>query len=282
LGSWTVPSVYDGNWHHMKLTYDTGSDEYILYIDGISYGDLAGTEDAITISTHRLEIGCNGGTEQVMGVIDEFKVYSPLSGAIDDLAQGGDTSDSDEYLFDEDNDYTLDFDTVDAQGRGEYMFLGSDSMFSGINVDLETNGSTDSGSLNLDWEYWDGDSWADLESITGFADTTNHFTTDGHVHWDENPTNWRPYSVNGSTDLYCIRTSLNNSSSEYGTDPVENFIKSDTLILQYLSSVTADNQTLVVVPERLWVFLILAPVLRLLLKKKRRRRRRRKFLRFLR
>ena len=139
-------------------------------------------------------------------------------------------------------------------------------MFSGINVDLQTNGSGTSPDLN--WHYWDGDSWADLESISGFTDGTSNLTQDGAVYWSANPTNWRKYSVNGSTDLYYIRTSLNNSSGTYTTDPVENFIKTDILILQYLSNVTAVDQTLVVVPENLLWFLLGAPLIPGFLRKK--------------
>ena len=60
--------------------------------------------------------------------------------------------------------------------------------------------------VNLNWQYWAGNEWADLENISGFTDATNHLTQDGAVYWSANPTNWRPYSVNGSTDLYYIRT----------------------------------------------------------------------------
>jgi len=93
------------------------------------------------------------------------------------LLPRGDTADVKEYLFDEENDYILDFDSVDADAteRGEYLFLGADTMFAGLNVDLATNGAS-SGSLNLVWEYWNGTSWADLESISGFTDNTSNLT----------------------------------------------------------------------------------------------------------
>jgi hypothetical protein len=192
---------------------------------------------------------------------------------LDTLAVGGDTSDSGEYLFDEDNDYTLDFDPVDASGtqRGKYLHLGSESMFSGINFDLATDGAT-GGTLNLVWEYWDGDSWEDLEGISGFTDDTSNLTSDGAVYWTSNPTNWRSYSVNGNTDQYYIRVSLNASSGTYSTDPVENLIRTDIIYIQYLGNITEADQTLIVIPEGLLPLLALIPLVPGLSRKKLRRR----------
>ncbi|OQX51539.1 hypothetical protein B5M47_00310 [candidate division CPR3 bacterium 4484_211] len=263
-------------WVHIRMQWDDSAPlatQQRVFINGVEPSHTDDTDDLDTSSwtwNANWTISSGSAGFDAGGIFDEIKVYN-LADTPTSLAQGGDTADSDEYLFSETRDYTLDFEPVDSNNRGEYVFFGSDSMFSGINVDLETNGAT-GGTLNLDWEYWDGDSWANLESISGFTDGTNNLTQDGAVYWDETPTNWRPYSVNGSTDLYYIRASLNNSSGTYTTNPVENFIKTDILILQYLGDITSNDQTLVVVPEYLWPFLGVVPALPGLLRRRRKKR----------
>ncbi|MFC1790241.1 DUF2341 domain-containing protein [Patescibacteria group bacterium] len=269
-----------GDWVHLRVEWDDTAalgTQQRLFLNGVepTHTDPATDYDSSGLTLHQyFYLGANN-TSEPDAIYDEFRMYSGAQTEPDDLAAGGDTADSDEYLFDEDNDYTLDFDTVDASGRGEYAYFGSETMVSGFNIDLETNGAT-AGTLNLDWEYWNGSAWASLESISGFTDGTSHLTQDGAVYWDENPTNWRPYSMNGSTDLYYIRTSLNNSSSEYSTDPIENFIKTDVLILQYLSDVTSADQTLIVIPEQLWFMFVILPAGLWYSNKKKRKSRRKK------
>ncbi len=260
--TWTTTiNAFDGEWHHLRFTWDTTNDSYYLYIDGVSQGQKTTAFNAIDIGAYNLIIGNSPyGTYgySINGLMDEFKIYSTVLGP-DPIAKGGNTADADEYLYDSSDDYTFSFDPVDASNRGEYLYLGSDSMVSGFNIDLQTNGAT-AGSLNLDWEYWNGSSWASLEAITGFTDTTSNLTTDGRIYWTENPTNWRPYSLNGATDLYCIRASLNASSATYSADPVENLVTTDILTFQYLGDVSSDNQTFeVVIPENLWLGLVILP-----------------------
>ncbi|HUW21054.1 MAG TPA: LamG-like jellyroll fold domain-containing protein, partial [Candidatus Bathyarchaeia archaeon] len=264
-----------GDWVHLKVDWDEDAvvaDQMRIFINGVEpnpHNDDTDNYSDASLLVHDFYISGDTDARDADGIIDEFRIYGGEQDNPDKLAEGGDTADTDEYLFDEENDYILDFDPVDADAteRGEYLFLGADTMFAGVNVDLATNGAS-SGSLNLVWEYWNGTSWADLESISGFTDGSSNLTTDGAIYWDANPTNWRPYSVNGSTDLYYIRASLKDDSGTYTTDPVENFIKTDILILQYLGNITSDNQTLVVVPEKLLLWLLLAPVLPLVIRKK--------------
>ncbi|MFC1727465.1 LamG-like jellyroll fold domain-containing protein [Patescibacteria group bacterium] len=465
--SWDAVSVslYDGEWHHVRLVYDADTDTPELYLDGVEQTRDATTAwTAITPNTNTYLGNTSQQDAQIGGTIDEIKFYSG-NAAIDTLAKGGDTSDSDEYLFDEDSDYTLDFDADDANNRGEYVFLGSDSMFSGVNVDLATDGvdngseidsnfegadsdlcgggdnwdtgncegsdtivgnetgtvydgtysaratlvsdgSNDTavvmenlsssqgtiysrfhfnldyeglgsndkillfacqdttvyktssiklredgsgnlelgvdtsdetetwagsdgyiqldtwymletkmyrhassgtmdlwlngenilsvtgydtgdndygrcyigleyqttanqiyydnvvirdGTMEYDWEYWDGSAWQNL-TITGtYGMRTEAFLDDGTFWWDDPPTNWRPYSVNGSTDLYWIRGHLD--AGTYSTDPAENLIRTDIIYIQYLSNVTSSDQTIVVVPEQLWLFLAFVPII---------------------
>ncbi|MDD4924807.1 MAG: LamG domain-containing protein, partial [Dehalococcoidales bacterium] len=275
VNSWDAVTVniYDGGWHHVRLEYDAATDTPDLYLDSIlQTRDATSAWNAITPQTNTYIGDVSSSDRNIAGIIDEFRVYSPASGGIDDLAAGGNTADSDEYLFDEDSDYTLDFEAVDASSRGEYFFLGADSMYSGINVDLATVGAT-GGTLNLDWEYWNGYSWSSLESITGFTDGTSNLTQDGAVYWTISPTNWRPYSVNGGADLYYIRCFLNNTSGSYTTSPIENFIKTDILILQYLGTVSSVDQTLVVVPEFLWPLLTVIPFIPAAMRKRSKKKR---------
>jgi hypothetical protein len=181
--------------------------------------------------------------------MDEFKVYDfngtgTNAGTIQ-IAAGGDEADSSEYLADSTNDYTFYFAPVDSSNRGEYLFIKSDSQFSGINVDLDTNGAT-GGTLNLDWEYWNGSSWASLEAVTGFTDTTNNLTTDGSIYWNTTPSGWSPYSNHGGHEFYYIRTSLNNTSGTYTTSPVENLIRTDILNFRLESDLSSNDRTLAI------------------------------------
>ncbi len=235
-------SIYDGSWHHIKLTYDAATDVPDLYLDGIlQIRDATSAWNAITPQTNTY-IGNNSGTNHIGGIIDEFRIYDAAATPVT-IAKGGNTADASEYLGRTNNNYTLSF-APKITERGEYLFFGSDSMFSGLNIDLATLGTT-AGSLNLDWEYWNGTAWADLEAISGFTDGTSNLTQDGAVYWTNIPTNWRLYSVNGSTDLYYIRVSLNSSSGTYTASPVENTIWTDVLLVQLLSNISLQNQTFI-------------------------------------
>ncbi len=238
----STPSIYDGEWHLVRFEYDFTANNLTLYIDGESQGTQ--TNDYPSEDTgYNLIIGNRYSQERpAEGIIDEFKVYGSSTSEPDTLAAGGDTDNSDEYLFDTTSDYTLAFEPVDANNRGEYLFIGADEPFRGANIDLDTLGTT-SGTLNLDWEYWNGIQWSNLENITGFNDGTGNLTSDGAVSWTETPTDWSRYAPTWGSDQYYVRASLNNSSSSYTVSPVENKIKSDTLNLQYLSSLSGADQT---------------------------------------
>ncbi|MBU1110703.1 LamG domain-containing protein, partial [Patescibacteria group bacterium] len=248
-----------GEWVHLRVTWDSGAssgETLRIFINGQepTHSHNDDFKNTFDIDNGTIYFDNTNISDHADGIYDEIMIFGGSDDEPTTLAQGGNTADSSEYLFSEAQDYTLDFVPVDASNRGEYVFFSADSMFSGVNVDLETAGAT-GGTLNLDWEYWNGTAWASLESITGFTDGTSNLTQDGAVYWTANPTNWRKYSVNGSTDLYYIRASLNASSGTYTTSPVENLIRTDMLILQYLANVASTDQTLVVIPERLWLLM---------------------------
>ena len=69
-----VPSVFDGSWHHISVTWETNLDSYFLYIDGNSQGEQT---NGRTFNTgYNLLIGNRGGLDRnIAGYLDEFKVY---------------------------------------------------------------------------------------------------------------------------------------------------------------------------------------------------------------
>jgi hypothetical protein len=176
-------------------------------------------------------------TNRANGIIDEFRIYNSAD-APQQLASGGLTSNSSEYLGSPSVNFPLAFSALDGFRRGEYFYVGADSKFRGLNVAPSTPGA---GTVDLRWEYWNGTSWADLESGFGFTDQTNHLKGPGTIYWTSDPTGWSLYSVNGGPDLYYVRASL--ASGLYTTTPVEGLIKTDILLFQYCSDVTAAAQT---------------------------------------
>ena len=133
-----------------------------------------------------------------------------------------------------------------AFNRNSYAYFGSDSQFRGLNIGLQRSG-TGVADDDLDWEYWNGTAWTNLESVGGFADTTRSFKRSGAVYWQDPPT-WAPYSVSGGPDLYYVRAHLKGTSAGYppATTPIEGLIKTDILLLQYCGDITAAAQEFVI------------------------------------
>jgi len=72
----SVPNVFDGNWHHLKVTYDVSVDNAILYIDGVSQGSRSNTMSTVDLS-YNLTIGNNHlGERYIGGIIDDLRIYS--------------------------------------------------------------------------------------------------------------------------------------------------------------------------------------------------------------
>jgi len=258
-----------GDWVHIRLEWNDAdpspyTNQQKIFINGIesTHTDSSGDYNSSLLPTIQAFYVGNpgqGDPEDCNCIFDEFYAFDfngsgagGGTGSLTSLAEGGDTADSDEYLFDATNDYTFSFAEKDDYERGEYLYFGSDAQVSGVNVDLATLGV--GSNLDLNWDYWNGTSWANLEAISGFTDGTTNLTADGAVYWSAIPTNWQPYSVNESPDLYYIRASLDYDFSltrSYSTSPIEDTIKTDILILQYLSNISSNDQTLIVVPEYL-------------------------------
>ena len=184
----------------------------------------------------------NGFTNNAMGRIDEFRIYDTAD-APTELAHGGLLADSREHLANPALDYTFTFAQEDANHRGEYLYLGADSKFRGLNVSLATPGI--GAGLDLEWQYWDGTTWQDLEATPGFTDQTNHLTAPaGTIFWASDPTGWDLYSLRGGPDLYYVRARLK-SGSYSGQFPREHVIKTDILLFQYCHDVVAAAQTFI-------------------------------------
>lgn len=234
--SWTSTNVFDYNWHHIRLVYNAGGspDTQELFIDGKSQGVTNVAMTAISTS-YDLRVG-KQYTEYAGGIIDEFKIYNSITTPLQ-IASGGDTGSSSEYLASNSNNQTLSFVDDDAQNRGEYIFIGTESPFSGLNVDLSTVGV--GSSEDFQWQYWNGVSWSNL-SVTDINTGASEWKSSGSFYWTA-PGNWLPYSFNGATDLYYIRGHLEGGS--YTTTPIEKTIKTDILTFQYLGNISSPSQT---------------------------------------
>ena len=96
------------------------------------------------------------------------------------------------------------------------------------------------GTASLQWQFWNGTAWADLEAVDGFADTTNDLKRNGNVFWTADPATWSPSSVAGAPDLYFVRAYV--ASGSYTTNPVESRITTDILLFQNCADVTTNSR----------------------------------------
>jgi len=271
---WSVASgAYSwrpSDWVHLKATWSATSAVLRILVNGrlLSAGPLAGFAPAPAIAAPLQPTyfgGCPGActfgiTGHAMGLIDEPRIYGALwnnENATHPLANGGLQTDSREFLASSSQNFPLAFIPAppDGSDRANYLFLGADSKFRGLNVWLDANGSGVSPNA-LVWDYWRGDTgeWDSLEAPASpppgfaFVDTTNSFTQRGPVYWTDDPPGWEPFSVDGGPDLYYVRVHLAPSAGVYGTPPVERVIKTDILLLQHGGDVTVPGQALVVEP----------------------------------
>jgi Peptidase family C25 len=243
------------DWVHVRLEWDetaVPASQQKVYLDGALKPCTATPTDYVAANLNlgvngELWVGNinNGAFQPGVGIYDELQVYGGSSAPATALADGGLIGSSSEYLADGAKNLTFGFSGVDGVRRGEYLYLGADSQFRGLNVGLSTAGAGVAAG-DLDWEYWNGTAWANLELVGGFTDQTNSFTKTGSLFWGDPPT-WSPYSVNGGPDLYYVRTHLKNGST-YSTSPIEGVIKTDILLFQYCGDIVAAGQEFVFNP----------------------------------
>ena len=137
-----------------------------------------------------------GGAANPNGILDEVSIYGGLElGGYDTntpLADGGLTSDANEYLGDGAKNLSMVLSPVSGVRAGSYFYFGTDSKFRGLNVALQTPGAWTTTPGNLAWEYWNGTAWGNLEVTAGFADSTDQLTRNGTVSWTADPPGGRP------------------------------------------------------------------------------------------
>jgi Concanavalin A-like lectin/glucanases superfamily len=79
-----IPHMYDGQWHHLVVTYDATSSLYTLYIDGSQYEQKSITGVAFKDAS----VLVVGGFQQAAGVQGDYSSntwMSPFPGAIDQV-----------------------------------------------------------------------------------------------------------------------------------------------------------------------------------------------------
>lgn len=234
------------DWVHLRFEWNDTlavATQLKIFVNGVEPNPGGGTgADYLAASnvSANFQIGRRSPQGGSPGIYDEVMVYAVSSTTPKALAMGGLSASASEYLASTTNDFQLPFKTVNGTRQGEYLYLGSDSKFRGLNVTLQTPGV---GAVNLKWEFWNGTSWADLECCSGFIDETNHLTKQGTIYWTGDPFNWSVYSVNGGPDLYYVRAYL--ASGTYTTPPVESLIKTDILLFQYCGDIVDPAQTFV-------------------------------------
>ena len=248
-------------WVHLRVEWDEtapAASQQRIYINGSLKPCTATPTDYVAATLNLGTNGAfwvgninNGANVSGFGVYDELYFYGGSSAPATRLAAGGLTADSSEYLADSSKNFQLTFTQRDALQRGEYLYLGVDSKFSGINVALLTKGVQSIGPLNFRIQYWSGIGWStagDTNPATaGITDTTASLTQNGSIHWaDAQVAGWQPYSINGGPDLYFVRISL--QFGAYLTPPTESMVKSDILLLQYCGDIASANQEFHLLP----------------------------------
>lgn len=240
------------DWVHIRATWDTTgpvvADRLQLIVNEVvpTQSVIGGPFSGAGLTVGPSYLGTDStGSNHASGILDEFHMFSTEFYAR--LAYGGLTANSDEYLADGTSNATLVSFPVDGSLRGQHLYFGSDSRFRGLNVALATAG-TNVADDDIDWEYWNGTAWADLELVGGFTDQTNSFKRTGSIYWTSDPGGWDVYSVSGGPDLYYVRAHLKTTSPGYGVDPIEGLIKTDILLLQYCGDITAPAQTFTISP----------------------------------
>ena len=123
-------------------------------------------------------------------------------------------ADSDSY-----SDYTDEINTLPnndiellppSPAIGDAFYFGLYNKFTALYINIGTAGAD----ITITWKYWNGESWANLPSVT---DNTNSFTTSGinWVYWSR-PSDWQQNTVNGVT-AYWVKAEV----TSVGTSPTQ-------------------------------------------------------------
>ena len=242
------------DWVHIILEWNDSlslANQQQLYVNGLQ---PAHTDPIVDYNSALLTLDTDfylgnisgiGSASYADGIYDEVYSYSlsaqDASSGI--LAHGGLTSSPLEFLASPSNNATLSLDAVNGTRQGEYLYLAADSRFRGLNVVLATAGA---GTANLQWQFWNGTAWADLEAVAGFADSTNNLKLNGNIFWTVDPAGWSPSSLAGGPDLYYVRAYV--ASGSYAPSPVESRITTDILLFQNCGDVTTNSNFVFAAP----------------------------------
>ena len=251
-----APAAYGwevADWVHVILQWnDTFSlaNQQVLYVNG---SRPAHTDPVVDYNSALLTPGTafyfgninNGDLSFAQGIYDEVSAYSHTALDLSQgaLAHGGLLANPLEFLASPSDNADLSLGVVNGTRQGEYLYFGSDSRFRGLNVVLARAGA---GTADLQWQFWDGTSWANLEAVAGFTDGTNSLKANGTLSWTADPTGWNPYAIGGGTDLYYVRAYL--ASGSYSPSPIESRITTDILLVQYCADVASNTSFVFAVP----------------------------------
>lgn len=213
-----------GEWVHLRIEWDASrptAEQMFIYINGEKPTQSGDSDDLVTGLSYNttFDYGNQGSaTTECNCTMDEFYIF--------------DSADTPSTYSP--GSPTFAFEADDSANRAEYVYIGSDSRFTGLNFDLATPG-IESSAVDFDWQYWDGNSWEVLttsESATGACS----FEASGSCYWDD-PGNWFLQSMHGSPSLYYVRGVL--ESGSYSRNPEVAAIYTDTLIVNYQQTLSS-------------------------------------------
>ena len=165
--------------------------------DFVSVSYTAIASDTVDLIGTGLEVALNGAYRTAMsaGIQDDGGVFT------DDTTDINDSGTSDVALF------------PAVPASGDAFLFGATQTFQRLVVSMGTVGV---GTYTLTWEYWDGDSW---ESLTSVTDGTTDFKTAGVKSVTfALPGDWATSTVNSQGPFYYIRAVID--AGTHTTEPL--------------------------------------------------------------
>ena len=98
---------------------------------------------------------------------------------------------------------------LDAMPSEDYLYIGSDIPFLGLDIDIGSNVNTNAATLTV--EYWNGSAWTTLSKTDRTTASGKTLAQDGDIVWDS-PAGWAMKVVN-SQNKYWVRLSVSASLS---------------------------------------------------------------------
>ena len=135
------------DWVHLRFEWDDTlpvATQLKLFVNGVEPNPGGGTGAdyvAATKVSDNFQIGRKSPGGGSPGIYDEVLVYGGAGSTPSPLAHGGLTASADEFLADTAKNFTFTFAEVNGTGQGEYLHLGADAKFRGINARLAVAGS---------------------------------------------------------------------------------------------------------------------------------------------